>query len=277
MMEPRSLLLLLLAGLAVLTDARCEPYCEEQCTELNGDVGAECGGCGESYACRPGATGFISQQEGLGGELPKSPPISSAETEQTDKLQQIDGGGINQAGVCDDETEQSFTNAFATLANLTEELFWETLARVPPECDGAEDLSALHRQGYVVVRGLVPADSLWTRDQLPVMGENSEGPARFSSPSYSRSELEASRPQLLRALEGALSEWYDTGLLPPSQSTGKMKVGGYMFIHTDPNAPREYCMEPCLGRKGRSAIWDLGSGIWDLGSWSGIWDLELEI
>lgn len=36
----------------------CEPYCAEPCAALNGDVARECGGCGASYACRPGGTGF---------------------------------------------------------------------------------------------------------------------------------------------------------------------------------------------------------------------------
>ena len=37
----------------------CEPFCREPCTELHGDVHAECGGCSSrAMACRPGAPFF---------------------------------------------------------------------------------------------------------------------------------------------------------------------------------------------------------------------------
>ena len=37
----------------------CEPFCADTpCTSLNGDIFTECGGCGESSLCHPGAAGF---------------------------------------------------------------------------------------------------------------------------------------------------------------------------------------------------------------------------
>ena len=36
----------------------CEPFCVEACSELNGNVTAECGGCSDGFTCRPGALGY---------------------------------------------------------------------------------------------------------------------------------------------------------------------------------------------------------------------------
>jgi len=41
----------------------CAVYCAEPCSELNGDVVRECGGCsGSAFKCRPGAAGFSSKR-----------------------------------------------------------------------------------------------------------------------------------------------------------------------------------------------------------------------
>ena len=36
----------------------CEPFCAAPCSELNGDVGRECGGCGAELACNPSSPDF---------------------------------------------------------------------------------------------------------------------------------------------------------------------------------------------------------------------------
>lgn len=37
----------------------CQPYCENPCTVLNGDIERECGACSDpAMACRPGAPGY---------------------------------------------------------------------------------------------------------------------------------------------------------------------------------------------------------------------------
>ena len=48
----------LLLIVPALGTERCENWCENRCSELSGDVRAECAGCGENYACRPGADAF---------------------------------------------------------------------------------------------------------------------------------------------------------------------------------------------------------------------------
>ena len=49
---------------AVWESTGCKKFCvSEPCGEFNGNLTAECGGCGESAVCRPGAAGFDSWQE----------------------------------------------------------------------------------------------------------------------------------------------------------------------------------------------------------------------
>ena len=56
--SPRAVLLALALLLAPLDGAECHGFCDESCTELNGDVAYECGACDEGWRCRPGAPGF---------------------------------------------------------------------------------------------------------------------------------------------------------------------------------------------------------------------------
>jgi hypothetical protein len=65
------LLVLLLPALDA--SRRCEPWCESPCTELNGDVKFECGGCSSSHTCTPGAPGFPASS---GMEPPQEQPSS---------------------------------------------------------------------------------------------------------------------------------------------------------------------------------------------------------
>ena len=238
----------------------CQPYCEEPCEELNGDVTLECGGCPVGYACRPGVSGFIQATtqnteptvDATGSES-DTQVVRLTDTSRLppppDSLIQLDGGGVNQAGMCDDKTEQTFTDAFAKLAALPEELFWEAVARVPPDCGAADDISALRERGYAVVRKAVPLEDLSAiAAQFPVIKGNSEGPARFASDGFTREYLRTNSPRVLQTMDGVLSEWYRAGLLPPSQSLHKLMVGGYQFIRTDPHVSRTHCPEPCLGR-----------------------------
>ena len=57
-MASSALSLLLCACIAVAAAPNCEPHCAHPCTELNGDIEYECGGCGGDEQCRPGAVGF---------------------------------------------------------------------------------------------------------------------------------------------------------------------------------------------------------------------------
>ena len=41
----------------------CQPQCNNECAQLNGNLSIECGGCGSSIACRPGAEGFANWQD----------------------------------------------------------------------------------------------------------------------------------------------------------------------------------------------------------------------
>ena len=36
----------------------CEPFCVEECSVLNGDIGYECGACAAGSGCYPGASGW---------------------------------------------------------------------------------------------------------------------------------------------------------------------------------------------------------------------------
>ena len=55
----------LLAGTALVVHSKlCEPFCIDPCTDLNGDVGYECGACTErQFRCQPGAVGFVNWKE----------------------------------------------------------------------------------------------------------------------------------------------------------------------------------------------------------------------
>ena len=55
----------LLAGTALVVHSQvCEPFCIDPCTDLNGDVGYECGACTErQFRCQPGAVGFVNWKE----------------------------------------------------------------------------------------------------------------------------------------------------------------------------------------------------------------------
>jgi len=55
----------LLAGAALVVHGKlCEPFCIDPCTELNGDIGYECGACTErQFKCQPGAVGFVNWKE----------------------------------------------------------------------------------------------------------------------------------------------------------------------------------------------------------------------
>ena len=67
----------------------CEPWCSEPCSELLGDVWNECGGCGASSRCRPGASGFDAP-------VPtpiRQAPVAQAEPESgvTDQIESVFG------------------------------------------------------------------------------------------------------------------------------------------------------------------------------------------
>ena len=55
----------LLAGAALVVHGKlCEQFCIDPCTELNGDIGYECGACTErQFKCQPGAVGFVNWKE----------------------------------------------------------------------------------------------------------------------------------------------------------------------------------------------------------------------
>ena len=55
--------------------ARCLPHCKHPCSELNGDVHAECGACPtDMVGCHPAATGASTGQEGGVGRLQQGGP-----------------------------------------------------------------------------------------------------------------------------------------------------------------------------------------------------------
>eukprot|EP00966_Prymnesium_polylepis_P215724 4995213-Prymnesium_polylepis.1 len=51
----------------------CEPFCADACTELNGDVSAECGACEADKRCWPGSPDFRPRRPLCG-----SPPTAAA-------------------------------------------------------------------------------------------------------------------------------------------------------------------------------------------------------
>ena len=54
-----TILLFVVSSTPLAADLACAPFCRDAaCTDLNGNVGQECGSCDESHACRPGAPGF---------------------------------------------------------------------------------------------------------------------------------------------------------------------------------------------------------------------------
>lgn len=56
-------LLLLLAPQAPEASLPCEPWCVSPCSDLNGDVTGECGGCaGDEFRCAPGKPGYPSSR-----------------------------------------------------------------------------------------------------------------------------------------------------------------------------------------------------------------------
>ena len=159
---------------------------------------------------------------------------------------QLDGGGPNQAGSCADETERQISAAFAALADVPEDTFWEAMATIQPDCGSPEDLRSLQTRGFAVVRQFLSREILdRVTAKFPPMDELSEGPARFASHGLPREALDAT---LAAKLEGLLMSWHMDRLLPPSQNISKPVIGGFLYIRTDPKAPRSFCPEPCLGR-----------------------------
>jgi hypothetical protein len=81
------MLVLLVATLLLLRvggdELSCEPWCHDSCTELNGDIQNECGGCSAEYACHPHGPGFPGATVGSElRQLPNSPSMElRAETD----------------------------------------------------------------------------------------------------------------------------------------------------------------------------------------------------
>ncbi len=62
----------------------CEPFCQSPCSELNGQLDEECGGCtGPQHMCRPGQPGFGGSG---GGAKPEPPPVLAEGRFAVDRL-----------------------------------------------------------------------------------------------------------------------------------------------------------------------------------------------
>ena len=67
----------------LLFSTACEPWClSVACSELNGDVEHECGGCGAHAACRPGAAGYVARAF-VGGTGRVAPGVESTAVESS--------------------------------------------------------------------------------------------------------------------------------------------------------------------------------------------------
>ena len=259
----RRLLPLVLFATRAAAGPQCEPFCSEPCDVLNGDIAHECGACSETAAgCRPGAAGWrggsVSPVDGdahtsnevivdVAGSTDVS--VGSGSGRRSHDGQQTDGGWPNQAGGCDEETEQQVHAALAELAALPEETFWGVLATTAPACGAADDLSALRLRGYAVVRQLISEDALARANAvMPAVDRVSET-KRFASETFSRSQLQSDVPEILASMENLVQDWDSRGLLPPSQqSAAATAVGGYQYIRTDPTTEVHWCPSPCLGK-----------------------------
>ena len=241
----------------------CESYCNNPCSELLGDVHFECGACTGDYACHPGAeywpptllkavVDVAGHQVYTSGAAGDGAAHAAGRQIPNDRM----GGGDNQIGTCDDETEAAVSNAFDYLAALPEDLFWLALGTIrPPSCSSPEDVSKFSTRGYAVVRRLVSNATL-ARAVASVpsrVDKASEGPARFKSEYFDRDVLAEQNAPLLANLEGTLHTWREAGLLPSSVRAAvhgahsRSLVVGYKYVRTDPSA-RGSCMAPCYGR-----------------------------
>jgi len=54
---------LLLVALVASANAACQPWCDNPCPELNGDVTQECNDCSDSNGCYPAAPGYNRKQD----------------------------------------------------------------------------------------------------------------------------------------------------------------------------------------------------------------------
>lgn len=172
--------------------ALCEPWCEDACSNLNGNAAVECGECKEpQYSCRPGAPDFADfpveqavlevpvepigtndrlchdvlgqeecDQNVRDGRCTEAPTYMAILCPRTCQLCDHDLGGATWMKCPSDNCMQASLDDFREQGASScpdAEKFDEMVAR---RCDDLEDQSRLKDRGFFVVRNAVPAKEL---------------------------------------------------------------------------------------------------------------------
>ena len=153
---------------AVAAAFRCEEWCAEPCTALNGDVSSECSECTSTFACHPGAEGYNKLKR----------PKHFGPSDRTHRVE-VSPTGVDQKlsesaePWCFDKADRDKCARGPCLDKYSifdEKLDWDQadepcsataqLMRDEHRCEWLEDEQRVRDRGYFVIRNAVPPEEL---------------------------------------------------------------------------------------------------------------------
>ena len=232
------------AGVALTAaGGECAAHCESPCDELNGDFAVECSGCISGvWSCRPGAAGFPPQRTSC--EDASFDDICSRLAGKGMCLQPEHADEMRRAcrascGWCD--STQAAGEYEVAAARAAQPAVPRRPAGLGPTldswCGNATDEAQLGKQGYVVLRNLVPPHELAMMDGYARgLGE----PLRFlcGLPYDQRPEcvypraaaLRKSYPETVARLEAIFARWVANGFSSEAELGWPLEVVGGEYI-----------------------------------------------
>ncbi len=188
----------------VATLPTCEPFCNNPCHELSGNVQLECGACLSTMACGPHASDYYSSP----AFSPETGHIPGVLNASCDELLQVGVGARGRFGQSirlHRKPGETWTPPQAAELDCIDAGESE-----PSDCGEPEATARLSERGYVVVRGLMPMQ------EATALYEATNASA-FCSPAVDEcvltgAQLRARLPVFVSRAAKLLAQWETTGV-----------------------------------------------------------------